>query len=171
MAASSPPGLNQNLRQDKGYSYGFHSGISWFRAPSLLAAGGSVQTAVTKESVQETLKEFREIHAARPVTEEELASAKAGMMLGYPAGFERPAQILSQVITLLLHDLPDDYFRTFKIPHHLGNPSGRKARRGENQIRPDNLNILVVGDRATVEPTLRELDIPVVILNDEGGPI
>ena len=48
--------LNQNLRQDKGYSYGFHSGISWFREPSLLVAGGSVQTAVTKESVVETLE-------------------------------------------------------------------------------------------------------------------
>ena len=162
--------LNQNLRQDKGYSYGFHSGISWFRAPSLLAAGGSVQTAVTKESVQETLKEFREIHAARPVTEEELASAKAGMMLGYPAGFERPAQVLSQVITLLLHDLPDDYFRTFKDRITSVTLEDVRAA-GENQIRPDNLNILVVGDRATVEPTLRELDLPVVILNDEGEPI
>ena len=26
--------LNQNLRQDKGYSYGFHSSINWYRQPS-----------------------------------------------------------------------------------------------------------------------------------------
>ena len=26
--------LNQNLRQDKGYSYGFHSSIQWHRGPS-----------------------------------------------------------------------------------------------------------------------------------------
>ena len=58
--------LNQNLRQEKGYSYGYHSSVSWFREPSYMVAGGSVQTAVTKESVQETLKEFQEIHQDRP---------------------------------------------------------------------------------------------------------
>ena len=43
--------LNRNLRQEKGYSYGYHSLIQWHQGPSLLAAGGSVQTAVTQESV------------------------------------------------------------------------------------------------------------------------
>ncbi len=161
--------LNQNLRQDKGYSYGFHSGISWFREPSLFMAGGSVQTAVTRESVVETLKEFQEIHADRPVTEEELEAAKAGMMLGYPAGFERPGQVLSQVIGLLQHDLPDDYFRNFKDRiTAITLDDVRQA--GFERVRPDSLNILVVGDRATVEAGLRELDLPVVLLDSEGVP-
>ena len=159
--------LNQNLRQDKGYSYGFNSGISWFREPSLLVAGGSVQTAVTKESVEETLKEFREVHLDRPVTEEELEDAKAGMMLGYPAGFERPGQVLSQVINLLVHDLPDDYFRTFKDRiTSITLDDVRNA--GRERVRPQELHVLVVGDRSTVEPGLRELDLPVVLLDTEG---
>ena len=159
--------LNQNLRQDKGYSYGFHSIISWFREPSLLMAGGSVQTAVTRESVVETLKEFREVHGERPVTEEELEAAKAGMMLGYPAGFERSGQVLAQVINLLQHDLPDDYFRTFKDRiTSVTLDDVRKA--GRERVHPDGLNILVVGDRATVEAGLRELGLPVVLLDSEG---
>ena len=81
--------LNQNLRQDKGYSYGFHSSINWFHQPSALVASGSVQTGVTKESVVEILKEFRDIHGQRPITREELDSAQAGMLQGLPAGFER----------------------------------------------------------------------------------
>ncbi|MDE2778759.1 MAG: pitrilysin family protein [Chloroflexota bacterium] len=162
--------LNQNLRQDKGYSYGFNSGISWFQEPSLLVAGGSVQTAVTRESVEETLKEFREVHSERPVTEEELESAKAGMMLGYPAGFERPGQVLSQVINLLVHDLPDDYFRTFKDRiTSITLDDVRNA--GLERIRPSELHVLVVGDRATVEPGLRELDLPLVVLDSEGAEL
>ena len=35
--------LNQNLRQDKGYSYGFHSSISWFRQLSLMVAENVVE--------------------------------------------------------------------------------------------------------------------------------
>ena len=162
--------LNQNLRQDKGYSYGFHSGISWFREPSLLVAGGSVQTAVTKESVVETLKEFQDIHADRPVTDDELEDARAGMMLGYPAGFERPGQVLAQVINLLQHGLPDDYFQTYRDRiTAITLDDVRQA--GTEKVHPDGLNILVVGDRATVEPGLRELDLPVALLDSEGAPI
>ena len=161
--------LNQNLRQDKGYSYGFHSGISWYSEPSLLLAGGSVQTAVTMESVQETLKEFQEIQGARPVTGEELESAKTGMMLGYPAGFERPGQVLAQLINLLLHDLPDDYFRTFK--ERIDAVTLDDVRQaGKERVRPENLKILVVGDRSTIETGLRELNLPLVILDSEGAP-
>ncbi len=159
--------LNQNLRQDKGYSYGFHSGISWFREPSLLVAGGSVQTDVTKESVQETLKEFEDIHAERPVTGEELEAAKAGMLLGYPAGFERPGQVLGQVIQLIQHGLPDDYFR--RVKDRISGVSLDEVKVvGQKRIRPEGLKVLVVGDRSTVEPGLRELDLPLVLLDSEG---
>ena len=160
--------LNQNLRQDKGYSYGFHSGISWFREPSLLVAGGSVQTAVTRESVVETLQEFQDIHGARPVTAEELAGAKAGMLLGYPAGFERPGQILGHLIQLILHQLPDDYFRT--VPERVAAVSLEEVQQaGAERVRPDALKVLVVGDRAEVEPGLRELGLPLTILDSNGA--
>ena len=160
--------LNQNLRQDKGYSYGFNSGISWFREQSLLSAGGSVQTAVTKESVQETLKEFQDINRARPVTGEELAAAKAGMLLGYPAGFERAGQILSHLIQLILHQLPDDYFRT--MPDRVSAVSLEEVHRaGTERIRPEGLNILVVGDREVVETGLRELGLPLTLLDSNGA--
>ena len=159
--------LNQNLRQDKGYSYGFNSGISWYTPQSLLVAGGSVQTAVTKESVQETLNEFKEIHGARPVTDEELAAAKAGMLLGFPAGFERPGQVLVQVIQLIQHQLPDDYFRTVKERiSAVTLDDVRKA--GEKRVHPDGLRVLVVGDRSVVELGLRELGLPIVVLDSEG---
>ena len=162
--------LNQNLRQDKGYSYGFHSGISWFREPSLLVAGGSVQTAVTKESVIETLKEFQDVHADRPVTDEELEAARAGMMLGYPAGFERPGQVLAQVINLLQHNLPDDYFQTYRDRiTTIALDDVRQA--GQQRVKPDGLSILVVGDRSTVEAGLRDLDLPLVLLDSEGAKV
>ena len=83
--------LNQNLRQDKGYSYGYQSTIQWYRGPSLFLAGGSVQTEVTKEAVEETLREFNDIRGSRPITQEELESAKAGILRSYPASFERRA--------------------------------------------------------------------------------
>ena len=159
--------LNQNLRQDKGYSYGYNSGISWYNAPSLLSAGGSVQTEVTRESVVETLREFSDISSHRPLTETELDNARNGLRLGYPAGFERPAQLLAQLMQLTQFGLPDDYFTGFE--ERLAAVSLAGTRRvGAQYLAPSRLTILVVGDREQIEQPLRDLGHPITVLDAEG---
>ncbi len=162
--------LNLNLRQDKGYSYGYNSGIQWHRGPSLLFAGGSVQTAVTKESVEETLREFKDVHASRPISQEELEGAKAGILQGYPASFERPGQLIGHLVQLVLFNLPDDYFQTVR-PNIEAASLEDIHRIGAEHISPGQLSILVVGDRQSVEPGLRELGLPLVLLDDDGNPV
>ena len=162
--------LNQNLRQDKGYSYGYNSGLAWYNAPSLLSAGGSVQTAVTKEAVTETLREFEDISGQRPLTDEELENAQNGLRLGYPAGFERPAQLLGQLVTLAQFDLPDDYFRTFE--ERLSGVTLADAHRvGAEYLSPTRLTVLVVGDREQVEEPLRTLGYGLTLLDPEGQAV
>ena len=162
--------MNQNLRQDKGYSYGYQSSIHWYRRPSLLLAGGSVQTGATKESVFETLKEFTEVRGSRPITQEELDGAKDGLLRGYPAGFERPGSVLGQLIQLVQFDLPDDYFQTVR-PSVESVTLADVHRITQEWVRPGQLKILVVGDRETVGPGLEELGLPLVHLDVDGAVI
>ncbi len=162
--------LNQNLREDKGYTYGYSSVVQWHGGPSLLLAGGSVQTAVTLESVSETLKEFRDIHGDRPLDQEELDATKEGILRGYPASFERPGQILSHLMQMALFDLPNDYFTTVK--RNIDAVSIEDARRvGAELVQPDRLSVLIVGDRQAVETSLRGLDLPVVLLDANGAAV
>tara|TARA_B100000745_G_scaffold81314_1_gene50319 strand:- start:248 stop:2134 length:1887 start_codon:yes stop_codon:yes gene_type:complete len=159
--------LNQNLRQDKGYSYGYQSSVHWYQGTSLVSAGGSVQTEVTKESVQETLKEFQEIRGGRPITGEELDAAKAGILQGYPASFERSGMVLNHLIQLLVFDLPDDYFQS--VGPGITAVSLEDAHRvAAERIKDDSLQLLVVGDREKIEVGLRELGLPVVLMNADG---
>ncbi len=159
--------LNQNLRQEKGYSYGYQSHIQWHRGPSLMLAGGSVQTEVTKESVVETLKEFNEVRGSRPISQEELDNAKAGLLRSFPANFERPGAVLGQVLQMVQFDLPDDYLQTVR-PSVEAVTLEDVHRITQELVRPDRLKILVVGDRQQIEAGLRELDIPTVILDVDG---
>tara|TARA_B100001245_G_scaffold177010_1_gene135304 strand:- start:788 stop:2674 length:1887 start_codon:yes stop_codon:yes gene_type:complete len=162
--------LNQNLRQDKGYSYGYQSSVHWYQGTSLVSAGGSVQTEVTKESVQETLKEFQEIRGGRPITGEELDAAKAGILQGYPASFERSGMVLNHLIQLLVFDLPDDYFQS--VGPGITAVSLEDAHRvAAERIKDDSLQLLVVGDREKIEVGLRELGLPVVLMNADGEKI
>jgi zinc protease len=136
----------------------------------LVSAGGSVQTEVTKESVQETLKEFHEIRGGRPITEEELDAAKAGILQGYPASFERSGMVLNHLIQLLVFDLPDDYFET--VGPSITAVSLEDAHRiASERIKDDCIQLLVVGDREKIESGLRELGIPIVLLDSDGAEI
>ena len=160
--------LNMNLRQDKGYSYGYMSGIDWLTGPSALTAGGSVQTEVTKESVAETIKEFEEIRSTRPVTQEEFDDAVNGILRGLPNQFETHGQVLNQLVRLVAFDLPDDYFSTYasEVARLTLDDIHRVAKA---HIKSAALKIVVAGDASQVEPALRELGYPVVPIDYEGA--
>ena len=159
--------LNMNLRQNKGYSYGYRSWIEWHRHSSLMLAGGGVQTDVTRESVEETLKEFQGIVGDRAVTEEEFEASKAAMIRQFPASFETAWQVLEHLTQLVYFDLPDDYYSSYIA--NLESLSLAQVRlAAQEHVKNDGLMVLVVGDRATVEPGLRELGLPLHQVDHEG---
>ena len=158
-----------NLRQDKGYSYGYYSDIDWLTGASALFAGGSVQTAVTKEALVETLKEFADIRGDRAVTPEEMAESKQGIFRSFPSQFETQGQVLQSLGRIVSFRLPDDYFETF-IPS-LDAVTLEAARdAAERRIRDRELVVLVVGDREAIQPGLEELGHPIVPRGYRGAP-
>ena len=162
--------LFMNLRQDKGYSYGYYSSIDWLTGPSVVFAGGAVETSVTKESVIETLKEFADIKGGRPVTQEEFDAARDGLFRGFPSQFETQGQILHQLGNLVVFGLPDDYYS-----HLMANLQAVTLddvhRVGAERIDDEHLAVLVVGDAGAVEPGLQELGLPLVRVDYEGRPL
>ena len=159
--------LNMNLRQDKGYSYGYRSWFEWHRQSSLMLAGGGVETNVTREAVQETLREFNDIRSWRPVTEEEFQAAKASLLQQFPASFETPWQALEQVAQLVSFDLPDDYLRDFTANIEAVTLADVQ-RAAEEHLLTDSLTLLVVGDREVIEPGLREIGLPIHTVDHDG---
>ncbi len=162
--------LNMNLREDKGYTYGYRSRFDWRLGPSNFAAGGSVQTAVTMEAIAETLKEFRELRSTRPITEDEFEKARLGLIRGFPPTFETPGQILGRLVDLVHYGLPDDHFSS-QIERLQAVTLADVHRVSNEHIDPEALSIVVVGDRAVIEPKLQELDLPIVHLDAEGQQI
>ena len=159
--------LNMNLRQSKGYSYGYMSSIDWTRGPSALMAGGAVQTAVTKEAVAETLREFEEIRNGRPVTKDEYEAAMDGILRALPSQFETQAQALQQIVRQVVFGLPEDYYRA--LPGNLSAVSLDDVQRvAEERLDNGRLKVLVVGDGASIEPGLSELGLPVVAVDQDG---
>ena len=159
--------LNMNLRQDKGYSYGYHSSISWHKESSMLAAGGSVETAVTAVAVSETLREFQDIQWRRPISQEEFESAKTTILRQFPSSFETPWQILARLSPLIEFGLSDNYLQTSVAS--IEAVSLADARSVANQYFDyEHLTIVVVGDQSQVEESLRNLGLPLVHVDAFG---
>jgi zinc protease len=136
----------------------------------MLVAGGAVQTAVTKEALFETIKEFADIGSKRPVTVEEFNDSRDGILRGLPGQFETQHQVLQQLTRLVVFGLPDDYFATFAddLSRVTLEDIHRVAR---DKIDAEHLNILVVGDDSAIGHTLKELDVPVSMVDYEGQRI
>ncbi|MGH9941654.1 MAG: M16 family metallopeptidase [Pyrinomonadaceae bacterium] len=149
--------VNLNLREDKGYTYGARTSFDFRRSPGPFTASAGVQTAVTKESVQEFLKELRGIRGEIPVSPRELEFAKQALIRGYPRGFETPDQIAGRLSDVALYGLPADYFNTY-IQRVRAVTAADVARVANKYLDPSRMAILVVGDRKVIEPGLRSIE-------------
>ena len=162
--------LNMNLREDKGYTYGYRSRFDWRKSASSYFAGGAVQTAVTKEALFETMKEFRDLQANRPIGADEFEKAQLGLIRSFPPSFETPSQVMRRLLDIAHFGFPDDYFSS-----HVARLEAVTIedvhRVAAEHVDPEQLSIVVVGDRATIEEPLRELGLPIVHLDHEGQPL
>jgi predicted Zn-dependent peptidase len=164
--------INLNLRENKGYTYGARSNFDYRLGAGPFTASGGVFTNVTKESIGEFLKELRGIRGEIPVTASELEYAKQGILRGFPRGFETPDQIAGRLSSLVLYNLPADYFNTYNARVRAVTLADI-TRVANRYLTPERMAILVVGDRKAVEPGLRSLGIgdSITLLDAEGRPV
>ncbi|HEV3167818.1 MAG TPA: pitrilysin family protein [Isosphaeraceae bacterium] len=164
--------LNLNLREDKGYTYGARSRFAFRQGPGPFEAQASVQTAVTREALIEMIKEITDITGPRPVTSAELAFAKDRLIKGFPSRFETTGALAGTLTELVLYHLPDDYYTTYQSKTEAINQAD-VDRVASRRLDPKHLTVLVVGDRAKVEPELKKLPYgqEIHLLDPDGKPI
>jgi predicted Zn-dependent peptidase len=155
--------LNQNLREQHGYTYGARSGFDMRRAAGPFSAAASVQTDKTAEAVTEFFKELNGVRA--PIPADELAKAKNYVALSFPGEFESSADVAGMFAELIVYDLPDDYYATY-VDRVLAVTSADVERVAKQYIVPDRLAVVIVGDRQAIEPKVKALALgPVQVLN------
>ena len=77
-----------------------------------MRAYASVRNAVTDSSVVELVKEIKKIQEL-PVTEEELAQAKAKYVGDFVLALERPSTIARYALSILTEGLAADFYTTY----------------------------------------------------------
>jgi zinc protease len=147
-----------NLREDKHWSYGVRTVLVKARAQRAFTFIGPVQTDKTKESLIEANKELRGILSDKPVTADELAKTQANETLKLPGSRETLDALEASIDDQVQYNLPDDYYQTYGAKvRALTVPDVEAA--AKTVVHPDNFIWIVVGDRAKIEPGIKELNL------------
>ena len=163
--------LNANIREQKGYSYGVNSGFNYGKGPGAFRAGGSIFTDKTDAALIEFMQEFKGIVGEKPITDEEIKTAKESLIQGLPQRFSSVSAISGAITSLVVQGLPDDYYQTYakNVSAVTKEDLLRVAKR---YIDLEHLAIVIVGDRAQVEAALKATEIaPITMLDLEGNPV
>jgi zinc protease len=163
--------INANIREQKGYSYGVGSSFSYGRGPGPFRMGGDIQTSKTDSALLEFVKEMKGIRGERPVTDDELATAKAALVQSLPSQLGSVQGVRGMISSIYSQGLPENYWTTF--PAMINAVTKEDVMRVAKQyIDPDHMAIVIVGDRQKIEPGLRATGIaPVVLLDKKGNPL
>jgi zinc protease len=163
--------LNLNLREDKGYSYGVFSSLALSTAAGSWWASGGVQTDKTKESIAEFAAELKSLAGQKPISEKELADAKANRIRGYAQQFESLGRIAGQIAELWTNGLPMAELQKENDELEKATLAAVNASAQKYAV-PNQSTLLLVGDVAKIEAGIRELNLgEVVLLNAEGKPV
>ncbi len=152
--------LNQNLREKHGYTYGASSRFAFRPVPGSFSASSSVQTEVTDKALIEFFNELNGIRESIP--DEELNRAKNLVALSYPGNFQTVAEIAGQLEEFIQYNLPEKYFAGY-VEKMLGVTGSDVNVAAKKYIVPDQIIIVVVGDKSKIEEGIKQLNLGEII--------
>lgn len=146
--------INLNLREQHGYTYGASSYYDWRRGPGPFVVSTAVQSEVTTPALTEIFLEIDRIRG-ETITDEELTLARDYLEGVFPIRYESTAAIASALATLVIHDLPADYYDTYrKNVHNVSADAVLQA--ATEHLHPSELQTVVVGDAEMIQGSLAD---------------
>ncbi|NJD22409.1 MAG: insulinase family protein [Melioribacter sp.] len=146
--------INSNLREKRGFTYGANSSFHYYKEAGLFEISTAVNIENTGEAIIEILKELNGIR--EHISDEEINFAKSYLIKQFPSRFETLNQIAKNLESLLIHSLPTEELinYTYKVKSVTNEEVIASAI---NNVLPDQLVIVAVGDRKKVLNQLKQI--------------
>jgi predicted Zn-dependent peptidase len=160
--------LFMNLREKHGFTYGAYSSLGSGRFQSTFEASASVRTAKTDSAVNEFIQEIKRIRTQK-VTDEELSEAKALYNGSFALGLEDPSRTAGFASTILINDLPADFYKTYLQKINAVTPED--ILRVAQKYIGDPTRIVIVGNSAQFMDGLKKLGYPIKMFDTQALPV
>jgi predicted Zn-dependent peptidase len=139
------------------------------RVPGPFIASAEIVAAKTDSALIEFMKELRAIRDTVPA--EELAKTKRYLQLQLPGRFETTGGIAGNLSGLVPYDVPLSFYNNYTQGIEAVTQADVQ-RVAKQYLDPDKLAVVIVGDRKSIEPTLKATNIGnVVVVDITGRPV
>jgi hypothetical protein len=157
------------LREEKGYTYGAYSAMSERQGPGYFLMTGEFRNEVADSSLMIML-DLAERLRAGDIPEADLENAKLYLTGSFPLSIETPQDVASQVASNRLLRRPDSYLTDYRGRVAAVDVDDVAEAAREN-IHPDRMLLVVVGDALKVLDSLRPFADQVEVVDAEGDPV
>jgi zinc protease len=149
--------LNQNLREEHGWTYGAGSRFAETRGAGSFSARASVVTEATGPALGEMLLELHKM-ATSGLSDDEVSKVLAQDRADLVQGYEGVGGIASRLAKLSMLGLPPE----FDAAASRARQQATRARLGElaSAVDPRATTIVIVGPRSAVVPQLATVKLP-----------
>ncbi|WP_038183129.1 M16 family metallopeptidase [Vibrio rhizosphaerae] len=150
--------MNQNLREDKGYTYGVNSTLAGNREIGVIVYSASVRNDATVNAIQEIQHEMKR-YSQSGMTAEEMHFMRQAVGQQDALAYETPSQKSQLLNGIMAYSLDHDYLQQ---RNQIVATVGRDVldQLAKKWFNPKDYQIIVVGDMKTLKPKLEKLNIP-----------
>ncbi|MFV0447910.1 MAG: M16 family metallopeptidase [Vibrio sp.] len=151
--------INQNLREDKGFTYGASSYFTSNREIGAVLFNAQVRADATLDSIVELQNEMAKF-SEQGLTDQEMDFLRLAVGQQEALEYETPGQKASLLSSILTYSLDKDYLQ---VRNQLVKTVDKATldRLAAKWFNPSDYQIIVVGDAKTLKPQLEKLTIPV----------
>ncbi|MBL1430493.1 MAG: insulinase family protein [Robiginitomaculum sp.] len=162
--------VNMNLREDKSWSYGAYTFTQEAKGQRPFMVYAPVQTDRTGDSLLELIKELNDIKNDRPATAVEIEKVVKNNTNALPGQFETANAVLTSLMSSDNYGRPFDYPTGLKLRY--ANINEQTVNAQSEQIRPDGLIWILVGDLDKIRPQVEAAGFgPVEIWDADGNKL
>lgn len=162
--------INMNLREQKGYTYGARTSVSYDLAGVSWSFSSGIHTEKTGPALEALFAELRAVETDRPLTDKEVAQGVGSLVGGWPLRFESPDYLLGQLDVIRTYGLPDTWVSGYLARTGSVTAAGAQAA-WTSRVHADRLTFVVVGDAAVVRPDLERQGLTIVPVDVDGNAI
>ncbi|UZR95359.1 M16 family metallopeptidase [Chondrinema litorale] len=161
--------INLNLREDKGWTYGARTYFSGDDNVGPFTASAGIKAVASDSAVYEFMNEIK-MYADDGITEDELDFMKKSIGQRDARDYEAPYQKASFLRRIVHYGLDEDYVKEQnKILQSMTKEEINKL--AKKNLPYEKMNILVVGDKASLKPKLARLGYEIVELDAKGDVV
>jgi predicted Zn-dependent peptidase len=159
----------QNIREDKGYSYGANAVVASQKFAGVLLSTSQVATEVTGAALKEFLYELDRLPKG-DFTQEEFERARETWKSELVQSFETQSGVLATISSLYLNQKSVDAINAFarSLDSFTLEQFNEIAREFPTV---DQISITLVGDKNTILEQIKDMDLPQPTFRDLEGKI